>query len=126
MVEQLKMFGSMSNGLIELVTDCEVWDLVKQIELHNAIEIWVVSDDGVDECEDVKDDIEFETNVNPSVEFGGIEEQQTELTVNDGNIEINFSNEGSEKNSDFEEEQEYTIDGGITILQGPWLAMSQP
>nr|GMD10668.1 uncharacterized protein LOC109154045 [Ipomoea batatas] len=52
MVEQLKMFGSMSNGLIELVTDCEAWDIVKQIELHNAIVIWVVSDDGVDECED--------------------------------------------------------------------------
>lgn len=57
------------------------------------------------------DDIEFENNVDLEAEFGGIEDDAAaELRVQgNADLEINFSDEGSDKDSDMEEEKEYNL-----------------
>nr|GMC84871.1 uncharacterized protein LOC109154045 [Ipomoea batatas] len=86
------------DGLIELQSDVETFSLVNEIEMYNAIEVWVVigdwqngeseEDDGcewasnedsdevysTDSNDAVLDDIEFERNVDLGAEFAGIEE----------------------------------------------------
>nr|GMC89349.1 uncharacterized protein LOC109154045 [Ipomoea batatas] len=50
------------------------------------------------------DDIDFEQFVDPNVEFGGLDDDGTGLTMEgDENLRINFSDEGSDKDSDKEE-----------------------
>ncbi|XP_031115649.1 uncharacterized protein LOC116019532 isoform X2 [Ipomoea triloba] len=129
-IDTMKMFANMSNELIELLSDAEIWNLVKEIELHNKIEIWVVSgeiegqtdrdlDESGSDCEweydaendeALLDDMEFERNVDPNAEFGGIEADAPVIPVQcDKNLEINFLDEGNDKDSDSEEQQEYKL-----------------
>nr|GMD60121.1 uncharacterized protein LOC109190937 [Ipomoea batatas] len=103
-LNSLKVFCNLSNGLKELVSDIEIWDLVSQIELQHEIKIWVVQSedvteenlnksgtDGEWECDDEGDsddsmvdidDMDFEQFVDQDVEFGGLDNGGTGLTAN--------------------------------------------
>nr|GMC82485.1 uncharacterized protein LOC109154045 [Ipomoea batatas] len=80
-------------------------DKVKELgyDMIDSMKMFVNLSNGLTDNVDL-DDIDFEQFVDPNVEFGGLDDDGTGLTMEgDENLRINFSDEGSDKDSDKEE-----------------------